>query len=73
MCHMLQVAVFELRSQRTFQLISPMKALSRRREREREREKEREKHCSIWLASHCDILTGEACVLANLCSSQQEN
>lgn len=40
---------------------------------EREREREREKHCSIWLASHCDILTGEACVLANLCSSQQEN
>lgn len=35
-CHMLRVAVFELRSQRTFQLISPMKALSRRRERERE-------------------------------------
>lgn len=67
MCHMLQVAVFELRSQWTFQLISPMKALSRRREREGE------KHCSIWLASHCDILTGEACVLANLCSSQQEN
>jgi len=32
---MLQVAVFELRSQWTFQLISPMKALSRRRERER--------------------------------------
>jgi len=38
-----------------------------------EGEREGEKHCSIWLASHCDILTGEACVLANLCSSQQEN
>lgn len=30
-----------------------------------------EQRCA-WPASHCDILTGEAFVLANLCSSQQE-
>lgn len=27
----------------------------------------------IWLAGQCDILTGEAFVLAEPCSSQQEN
>lgn len=38
---------------------------------ERLTEKGKRERC-IWLASQCDILTGEAFVLANLCSSQQE-
>lgn len=47
-CHMLRVAVFELRSQRTFQLISPMKALSRRRAREREKALQHLASQSLW-------------------------
>lgn len=47
--------------------------LTERKRDRTERGKREGEQRYIWLASQCDILTGEAFVLANLCSSQQEN